>query len=81
MSFLFLQGVVSVVHSYRLYTKGTIRGFGTCRHSVQDLTGRGLFTLLARPVLFSNTKTDIFDDMFEFRAESCSRLTLLSAMM
>lgn len=48
----------------------------TCLHSVQDLTGRGLFTLLDRPPLLSKTRTDMFDDM----GASASRLPLPSTM-
>lgn len=48
---------------------------------MQDLTGRGLLTLLARPLPFSKTNTDMFDDMFEARRDSRSRLTFGSAII
>lgn len=52
----------------------------TCLHSVQDLTGRGLLTVLDRPVLPSKTKTDMFDAMSGVAWPSLSRLTLRSVM-
>ena len=53
----------------------------TYLHSVHDFTGRGLFTLRDRVLLFSNTNTDMFDDMFAVIRESPSRLILRSAMV